>query len=105
MLAGMYTIVRGGQVLGENWEREVRWIRFADLVKEVGTQRSFIRFPSAESTAPVAAKLGGQVAEVLVHRGGDKFEIVLYRPPPRVGPPAAVSAAPAEETARAPKLS
>lgn len=101
MLPAMYTVVRGGAVLGEGWEREVRWVPFVELVKEQGTERSFIRFLSPETAAPVAAKVGGRTAEVLVQRGGGRFEIVLYRPP---GSPAAQPGLPAQPVAPAPSL-
>lgn len=83
----MWTIVKGGAVLAEAWEREVGWVPFADVVREAGTPRSFARLPSEEEAKRVAASLGGQPAEVLVRRGSDVrqdrggFEIVLQRPP------------------------
>ena len=98
----MYTIVKGGTALGENWEREVRWVPFSDLVREEGTARSFIRIASAEAAAPIAAKLGGRVAEVLVQRGGQNFEIVLNRP---IGGPPGPGVGPAPLPADRPRAS
>lgn len=79
----MHTVVKGGSALSETWEQAEEWIPFHVLVREAGTPRSFVRFPSEASAAPVAAKLGGRVAEVLVQKGTENFEIVLQRPPPK----------------------
>ena len=75
----MYTVIKGALALGEDWERVERWVPFHDLVRESGTARSFVRLSSVEASE-VAVKVGGKVAEVLVRKGSDAFEIVLYRP-------------------------